>query len=77
MGALMLGILDGVEKFTTLGVISDKFVHECVEMCGCCRQFAVEVADSGLEIITFGIANDVVHGAPLGSYLPNPWSSEA
>ncbi|RMD57643.1 hypothetical protein D6825_03420 [Candidatus Woesearchaeota archaeon] len=78
MVAALCAIADGNKNITKVGIISNKFKKEPVQMCGCCRQFFSEIEKKTgrkITIIGFAYETDSSFETTLDKYLPGAWHS--
>ena len=78
MVAALTAFADGKRDISHVGAISSKCETVPVEMCGCCRQFFVEIqqqTNQPIKVISFSYDGKKVKERMLSEYLPDPWTS--
>ena len=78
MVAALSAIADGHRKISHVAVISDKAVDELPHLCGCCRQFLIEIEQKTkipINVSVFSIDGKLSFASSLTEYLPHAWDS--
>jgi len=79
MVAAISAFADGKTNISHIGIMSSKFIEEPTHMCGCCRQFFIEIqAKTGTPIQVTAFSNDEQKQITmsLDDALPHSWTLE-
>ena len=78
MVAALGAIMDGNREISWVGLISNKFIQRPSRVCGCCRQFLIELQQKTkipIKIACFSYEGDNRTETNLSVCLPDFWSS--
>jgi len=78
MVAALGAIMDGNREISWIGLISNKFIQRPSRICGCCRQFLMELQQKSkipIKIARFSYEADDKIETNLSVCLPDFWSS--
>ncbi len=78
MSAIINAFMAGEKEIVAIGVLSNKHLQMPCDMCGICRQFAIEMANlinENPQIYTFALENRDCKKYSLASYLPSYWKN--
>ncbi|MBI4132419.1 MAG: hypothetical protein HY474_02190 [Candidatus Sungbacteria bacterium] len=79
MSAILAALMEGETVVTHIGLVSDKFVSEPCSLCGCCRQFILELSrkfDWDARISCFAKEAPIQATYSIGDLLPHSWNSK-
>jgi len=79
MTAVLSVLMSGKnEKITHLGLVSSKFKEEPCQICGCCRQFLLELikrCEFSIKFFCFAKDNDIYNEYLINDLISNQWAS--
>lgn len=79
MTAVLSVLMSGKnEKITHLGLVSSKFKEEPCQICGCCRQFLLELIERcefNIKFFCFAKDNDIFNEYSIDDLISNRWAS--